>query len=399
MKLQIKKSRYVGKLVVPPSKSYSHRYLIGAMLSNCSSEIKNVTYSDDILATLNCMKTFGCNFKTKENSVLVENNDIFNENPIFHCKESGSTLRFFIPIALTRYKKVTFEGSTKLIERGIEVYQQIFNNQDIKILINDNQIFIEGELKGGEFFIPGNLSSQYISGLLFALPLVKEDSIINLIPPINSRNYIEMTLDVLNKYQINYTFEQDCIKIKGNQKYLSKDFTIEGDYSNASFLDALNYLNNDIKIIGLNTNSLQGDKIYIEYFKKMNEGNCELDISNCIDLAPILMVFASLKNGVILKGTNRLKIKESSRGEAMKEELNKIGVKVDVLDDSIIVHKSSLSFNNVIFSSHNDHRIAMALSIFSSLFDIEIDGYESVNKSYPNYFDDLISLGGKIFYD
>ena len=208
-----------------------------------------------------------------------------------------------------------------------------------------------------------------------------------------------MTLKVLDEYNIKYTRKGLKIYIEGNQKYVGKDVIVEGDYSNAAFLDVLNYLNNDVKVLGLVENSLQGDKKYIEYFNKINNGNTSLSVSNCIDLAPILMAFAAIKDGVTLTGTNRLKIKESDRAKAMQIELAKVGVSVDIFDDFLIVHKCNLRKPTLPFASHNDHRIAMALSILSCMFDIEILDFKAVSKSYPTYFEDLIKLGGKIEYE
>lgn len=399
MKVKIKKSKYQGQIKIPSSKSYSHRYLIAAMLSDSSSEVKNIYYSSDVQATLDCMSSFGCSYLKNQDSISITNERILVDNPVFYCNESGSTLRFLIPISLTKYSKVTFVGTKKLIERGIRIYEELFKEKNIEIRKFDEKIEIEGKLTSGIYNLKGNESSQYVSGLLFSLPLLDGDSVINIIPPINSKNYIDMTLKVLDEYQIDYRFEGNSIYLKGNQKYISHDVEVEGDYSNSSFLDALNYLDNKVEIFGLNKESIQGDKVYLDYFKLINSSHPIIDVSNCIDLAPILMCLGALKNGVTLTKTNRLKIKESSRGEKMKEELTKIGVKVDIYDDYIIVNKSSLVPPKDCFNSHNDHRIVMALSLISSLFDIEIDGAEAINKSYPRYFKDLEKLGGHIIYE
>lgn len=399
MKVIINKSKYKGTVNVPSSKSYSHRYLIAAMLSENSSVVSNIYYSNDVLATLNCMSSFGCDYKKETNSVTVFNNNKIVENPIFDCYESGSTLRFLIPISLTKYDCVTFKGTNKLIERGIDVYEEILSKQNIQIIKNEDSIIIKGKLQAGNFDVNGTSSSQYITGLLFALPLLDGDSVINIIPPFNSRNYVDMTLKVLDEYNIKYTRKGLKIYINGNQKYVAKDIIVEADYSNAAFLDALNYLGNDIKLLGLVEKSLQGDRKYKEYFEKINKGYDSLDIANCIDLAPILMVFAAMKNGVTLNGTNRLKIKESDRAASMQEELAKIGVSVDIFNDFVVVHKCEMHSPIEAFDSHNDHRIAMALSILSSMYDIEISNAQAVSKSYPTYFDELMKLGGKITYE
>lgn len=398
MEVKIYKSNPKGTLYVPPSKSYSHRYLLAAMLANNISEISNIYFSKDILATLNCMSSFGCDYKIKDNSVVINNCNNKIDNPIFDCNESGSTLRFLIPIALSKYEKVIFKGSKKLISRGIEVYEDIFKNQNIQVIKNEDSILIQGKLHSGTFNVDGSISSQFITGLLFALPLLDGDSVINIIPPLNSKDYVEMTLDVLRKYKIDIEVDNLTIKIKGNQKYISSDYFVEGDYSNAAFLDAFNYLNGNVNLLGLNKNSLQGDKVYKKYFELLDSGNVTLDIENCIDLGPVLMAFAAIKHGATLIGTNRLKIKESNRAEAMKIELAKVGIKVDINDNEVIIYKGDIYGQNIVFDSHNDHRIVMALSMLSTMFDITIKDYEAVSKSYPHYFKDLEKLGVKIEY-
>lgn len=399
MEVKIYKSNPKGTLYVPPSKSYSHRYLLAAMLANNSSEISNIYFSNDILATLNCMSSFGCDYKVKDNSVVINNCENKIEDPIFDCNESGSTLRFLIPIALSKYEKVIFKGSKKLISRGIEVYEEIFKNQNIQVIKNEDNILIQGKLQSGTFNVDGSISSQFITGLLFALPLLDGDSIINIIPPLNSKDYVEMTLDVLRKYQIDIEVDNLTIKIKGNQKYIASNYCVEGDYSNAAFLDAFNYLNGSVSLLGLNNDSLQGDKVYKKYFELLDSGNVTLDIENCIDLGPVLMAFAAIKHGATLTGTNRLKIKESDRAEAMKIELAKVGIKVDINNNKVIIYKGDIYGQNIVFDSHNDHRIVMALSMLSTKFDITIKDYQAVSKSYPHYFNDLEKLGVKIEYE
>lgn len=399
MNVTLFKSLLNGSVDAISSKSYTHRYLIASMLSNNKSTISNVSFSNDILATLNCLASFGCDYKINGNNVTINNSNTIVYEPIFDCNESGSTLRFLIPVALTKYNKVIFKGTNRLIDRGISAYEEIFNKQDIKVNKYDNKIIIEGRLKSGEFLVDGNMSSQYITGLLFALPLLDGDSVITFKGKVNSFNYINITLDVLRKYHIDYKLTDKQIFIKGNQSYIANDHYVEGDYSNAAFLKAFNYLNCNITVNNLNPSSYQGDKVFEQYFEILKNENAILDISNCIDLGPILFAFAAIFNGATFKGTNRLKIKESDRATSMAIELAKINVKVDVLDDYVIVHKCEIKELKEPFYSHNDHRIVMALSIFSTLMDIKILDYQAVNKSYPSYFKDLESLGAKIIYE
>lgn len=272
---------------------------------------------------------------------------------------------------------------------------------NIKIDYQEENIHISSshKLKGGKFSLDCSKSSQYLTGLLFALPLLKEKSEIIINSKIESKDYINITLDVLKKSKINIKNENNVFYILPNQKYDLVSSIVEEDYSSLSNLYAFNYLNGDVKFKLTNISSLQGDKIFFDYFEKINDGVPTLDIQNCIDLGPVLITLATLKNGAKFINTKRLKIKESSRGEAIKEELSKIGADIKILDNEIIVNKGNLHKSNQIFSSHNDHRIIMALSLLICLFDIEISNCEAIYKSYPNYFDDLKKLGVNVTYE
>ena len=430
MNVQIKKiNKLHGDLVARPSKSFAHRYLIASALSDDESIISNVDFSNDIVATLNCIHSFGKKHfrEFEKHEVRFSNECAKNFDPTFDCKESGTTLRLFMPIAMQKYEKTNFIGSDRLIERGVDIYEKIFKY--VTFYKDKYNIQTKGTINAGHFELPGNISSQYISGLLYALPLLKDDSEIIITTEIESANYILMTLEVLKNYGIQIETNLNCMgdtsrrgeclqsphmgeclqsprkgelcepvyfKINGIQKYSAHNFSIEGDYSNAAFIDAFNYFGNEINITGLNPNSLQSDIIYKKYFDMLSKDFSEIDISNCIDLGPVLITFAALKNGARFTGTGRLKIKESDRGNVIAEELKKCGADISVLDNEIIVNKKELLSSTTPFNSHNDHRIAMSLSLLSTQFDIEINGAECVSKSYPGYFDDLKMLGATI---
>lgn len=406
MDIQIKKiNKLHGDLVARPSKSFAHRYLIASALSDDESVISNIDFSNDIVATLNCIHSFGKKHfrEFEKHEVRFSNECTKNFDPTFDCKESGTTLRIFLPIALSKYDKATFIGSDRLIERGIDIYENIFKY--VTFYKDKYSISTKGTINAGHFELPGNISSQYISGLLYALPLLDGDSEIVITTNLESANYILMTLEVLKNCGIQIETNLNCMgelhepvyfKITGNQKYSAHNFSIEGDYSNAAFIDAFNYFGNDINLTGLNSNSLQSDRVYKKYFDMLSKDFSEIDISNCIDLGPVLITFAALKNGARFTGTSRLKIKESDRGNAIAEELRKCCADISILENEIIVNKKELHYSTTPFSSHNDHRIAMALSLLSTQFDIEISGSECVSKSYPGYFDDLKSLGATI---
>lgn len=397
MKLKLYKSELKGEVIAPPSKSYAHRYIIASFLAQKECEIENINFSDDILATLHCIKALGGSYFKSDNKIIISDMHKKKEIiPLFDCLDSGSTLRFFIPLALINYEESIFVCSEQLLNRGIDLYKKIFKNQDITIKRREKSFRVKGQLKPGEFEARGDISSQYLTGLLFALPLLDGDSIIKITTPIVSKPYLDMTLDVLKQSGIEFEFKDNEIKIKGNQIYNTSNRVIEGDYSNSAFLEAFNYFSNNIIINGLKSDSLQGDKIYQEYFALLNNKTPTIDIAHCIDLGPILFTFASLKNGAIFTNTNRLKDKESDRIFALEEELKKIGCMFEIKENQVIVLKADLKTPNEEFNTHNDHRIAMALSLLSTQFDIVINQAEVVNKSYPKYFEELKKLGAKI---
>lgn len=401
MRITINKSNACGIIKAQPSKSHSHRLLIACGLSSNDCIISNIVLSEDIKATINCLKTLGKDIEYINDTVYIKNaNSKLAEELVFDCNESGSTLRFFIPIALTLGKKVIFKGTEKLISRGIGVYQEIFDKQGIKYDIFKDKILIEGKLVSDIFKVVGNISSQFISGLLFALPLLDEESKIIITTELESKNYIDMTLDVLKLTNIKVIQEENTFTINGKQTYIGNNFTAEGDYSNASFLDSLNYFaGNNVKIDGLNPNSSQGDLIYQELFAKLDQDYATIDLKNCIDLGPILFAFASLKHGGHFINTKRLAIKESNRILDLKDELEKFGVSVLVLENEVFIDNSSLHAPINHLSGKNDHRIVMALAIMLTIYGGTIDGFEAVKKSYPSFFDDLKSLGVEVLYE
>lgn len=395
MKAIIKNSVLSGKTEAPSSKSMAHRLLICAGLAEGKSEIKNVDFSEDILATLDCLRTMGAEVETKENTVTINGTTPFiSAQREFSARESGSTLRFFIPLLLLSEKEQTFTGYGRLMERPMSVYEEICRQKGMYFSQYDGIIKICGKLSGGRFSVKGDISSQFISGLLFALPFCEEDSVIELVPPVESRSYIYMTVDAMKSFGVNAEWKSETeIYIKGNQQYKSRSLSVEGDYSNAAFLDVLNLFSSSVEVSNLNENSLQGDKIYKEYFKRLNEEAPILDVSDCPDLAPVLMTVAAMKNGATLTGTRRLKIKESDRAEVMKEELSKFGADITVNENSVVIKKAFLYSPEEILLAHNDHRIAMSLSVIASVYAGVIDGAECVKKSYPDFFSQMKKLG------
>lgn len=395
MKAIIEKSIANGTVLAPPSKSYAHRLLICAGLANGTSEIDGIIQSEDMLATLDCLSTLGVLHTLKNDKATIHGSYKIYENQVlrYQCRQSGSTLRFFIPIALLNGGVCEFYGSERLLSRGLDVYFDICKKQNIKYEIYNDKIVFEGKLKPDTFNVRGDISSQFITGLLFALPLLKEDSIINITTKLESAQYIDITIDALKTFGIEIIRNENSFYIKGNQQYKCTNASVEADASNSAFLDAFNYIGGNVCVKGLTQNTYQPDGIYSELFEKIANGTPTIDISNCPDLGPILFALAGVKNGAKFTGTSRLKIKESDRANAMAMELKKLNIALDVYENEVIVHKSEPKRPTEILFSHDDHRIVMACSVILSLFGGEIDGCEAVAKSYPNFFEDIKALG------
>lgn len=402
MKAKITPSKLSGTIKAPPSKSMAHRLLICAGLAKGTSEIDGVAFSEDILATLDCLELMGAKLEKNNDKVVVTGSapDI-REEKLFCCRESGSTLRFFVPILLLSKCTQTLTGYGRLMQRPMTVYDEICKEKGLFFEQNEDKLQICGRLTGGDFTVKGNISSQFISGLLFALPLCENDSTINLIAPVESVDYINMTIDAMKTFGVEVLWKNETtLYVRGNQQYKAQSFTVEGDWSNAAFPEAFNLVGGNVNLMGLKENSLQGDKVYREYFKKLNEGTPTLDVRNCPDLAPILMTVAVLKNGAVLTGTARLKIKESDRAEVMKQELSKFGADITVKEDEVIIKKAQLHAPEAELYGHNDHRVPMSLSVIASVYGGTIDDAGCVKKSYPDFFTQMKKLGLEVeLYD
>lgn len=394
---KFKSCKLSGIIDAPPSKSMAHRYLIGAALSNKKCTLSGIDYSEDILASLDCLKALGADITTDNDVVTITPENFMKaENPCLECRESGSTLRFFIPLALCLGREVSCKGSTRLFERPLDVYEELCKENGFLFKKNKNSITVCGNLTRGHYTIRGDISSQFITGLLFALIYLGNDSSIDIIPPFESRSYINLTISVLKSFGANVAFVDEYRIVIKKSTLHAYSGRIEGDYSNAAFLDAFNCIGSEIEVQNLNADSLQGDKVYKEYFDKISNGTPILDISDCPDLGPVLFALAALKNGAVFTGTDRLKAKESDRGMAIHEELEKLGGGLIFGDNTITVPKQELQYNGIILDGHNDHRIVMAMSVILSKTGGEIAGIEAVKKSYPGFFKDIQRLGAKV---
>lgn len=400
MKVKILPSKTSGEVSAPPSKSFAHRYLIGSVLSRGKCVIKNIADSDDISATLSCIEQLGGSV-TKDGNIVtvIPTNEKQIENAVFDCKESGSTLRFFIPVVLaTGAKNCTFSGSERLLARGIKEYEKLFENSGVKIKSDEKSIEISGTLSAGNYEISGEVSSQYTTGMLFALSVLDGKSTLKITGNAESRAYVDMTIKVLKDFGADISEpEKNFFEINGKGRLSPGEFTVEGDWSNAAFLIALSRLLGTISVSGLNENSVQGDRFSSVAFDALDGENAEIDLKDCPDLAPILFAYAAYKNGGRFINTRRLRVKESDRANVMAEELKKFGANVKVYENSVEIEKTQLKPPIVPLCGHNDHRIVMALSVLAAVFGAEIDGAEAVNKSYPDFFRVIKKAGVNVY--
>lgn len=396
MRVKIEKSTASGEITAPPSKSFSHRLLIAAALAPGVSTVSGISFCDDVVATVNCLRALGVKIETSGDSVTVYGKSPYDFSPdeALYCKESGSTLRFLIPIALISGKETVFTGEKTLMERPMNLYGELFSDCGITYLQKDGKITVKGPLSPGEYKIAANVSSQFISGLLFALSALDGDSVIKLTTAVESRPYIDMTIAALSEFGISIKWEDDyTLVIKESGKFEAKCVSVEGDYSAAAFPYALNLFGSNVKVWGLKENSIQADAVFLKHYDSLIRGIPVIHLSDSPDLGPILFAVAAAKFGGIFHGTKRLRIKESDRCAAMAMELTKFGASVSIYEDTVTVYPKDFHKPNVTLDGHGDHRIVMALSVLLTLVGGEVDGAEAVAKSYPDFFRDLKKLG------
>ncbi|MCH5203408.1 MAG: 3-phosphoshikimate 1-carboxyvinyltransferase [Oscillospiraceae bacterium] len=390
-----------GSVVVPPSKSVAHRMIIAAALAKGKSEISNLSPSVDIKATIGCMKALGAEIEYDGNMAVIEGIKNVPDKAVLDCCESGSTLRFLIPVAAALGVNAEFQGRGKLPERPITPFINEFPNHNVSFdfLGNTNlPCKIQGKLSGGKFEIDGGISSQFITGLLFALPLLSEDSEILLTSPLQSKPYVDITRGVLHDFGCEISESNNGYYVRGSQRFKPFSGAVEGDFSQAAFFYVANALGSAIEICGLNERSLQGDKAIVEICKNAANGNAfEIDCSDIPDLVPIMSVLACFCNGTSrITNAGRLRIKECDRLAAMESCLNKIGGKVKSTADMLEIEGVG-AFKGGEVECFNDHRIAMSMAIAASRCEnpLIIRGAECVAKSYPDFFEVYRELGGE----
>ncbi len=404
-----------GEIKAPPSKSLSHRAIICASLSKGKSVIKNIIYSEDITATINALELIGAKFEKTNDSLTVYGvKKIKTPAQDVDCNESGSTLRFLIPLFSLSDKEVIFTGKKSLISRPQSIYQEIFDNDGNIFTINNNRITIKGSVKARTYTLKGNVSSQFFSGLMFALPLLEEDSTIYIDGLLESKSYIDLTIAILEEYGIKIVELEHGYFIEGNQSYEAYNYTVEGDYSQASFFLVGGAISGLVNVTDLLHDSKQGDIAIIEFLKQMKSKviymengyitdfsemyGTTIDLADCPDLGPIITLLACLSEGKSrIINISRLRLKESDRVKSTVSTLKALGANIkSTKNEIVVIGKSSLS-GGVTVDSFNDHRIAMMVSIAALKCEKEVilTNVNAVSKSYPNFLKDYKSLGGK----
>lgn len=406
-----------GTVSMPPSKSAAHRAIICAALAGGISSIRPIALSNDIRATIDAMRQLGAVMTLEGDTLTVDGSHVFSRQAVtLDCGESGSTLRFLIPIAAAGGLDARFIGHGKLPERPIGVFTECLPQHGVRC---DTQgglpLHISGTLQSGTYAVAGHISSQFITGLLLALPLLDGDSEIVLTSPAQSVGYIDMTIAVLRDFGVTVEPTANGWHIPGGQHYQARSYTVEGDWSQAAFFMTAAALNGCITIDNLDTRSTQGDKACMDLYARFGadirtdaQGHITIrhrhlhgitiDATDIPDMVPALAVTAALCEGTtVITGAARLRIKECDRLAAMRDGLSRLGADIQETPDGLVIHGVS-TLHGGTAEGYNDHRIVMSLAMASVCCtdNIILTDRESINKSYPTFFDDMQQLGGKV---
>lgn len=408
-------------VAVPPSKSMAHRLLICAALAEGTSAIANLAHSADIDATAAAIRLLGAETEWAGESARVRGctpGCFCPEEPV-DCGESGSTLRFLIPVFSLLGGPVAFAGAHRLFERPLGPYEILYQNRGLLFERRDNGLLVEGPLKSGEYSLPGYVSSQFISGLLFALPLLKGDSTITIQPPFESWGYVTLTRRAQERFGITSAWSGPLtLMVPGGQHYQPAEVRVEGDWSQGSAYVVLAAALGGFAIEGLDPETPQGDRVVLDIVRRCgarttySDGRLdilppkhglsapgEVDLANCPDLGPVLFALAALCRGATrFVNAGRLRIKESDRIAAMEAELARMGVDIRSTRDTVTVEGGRPITPDATVSSHNDHRVVMATAVLALCAGVPltIEGAEAVDKSWPTFFDDLAALGAQV---
>lgn len=422
MDVVVKRARAVaGRIAAPPSKSMAHRAVLCAALAKGTSHLHHLAFSKDISATLGAAGRLCARVTTGENDAVVEGLGRFLpvDAPV-DCCESGSTLRFLIPLASLTRQEVTFTGRGRLMERPQSVYKTLYQQQGLRFEQGADRLTVEGALTPGEYELAGNVSSQFISGLLFATPLMEAPSTIEVRAPFESRSYVDLTTDAMQKFGVKVSVRarkdgSATYKVAAPQHYAAADMDVEGDYSQAAFLAVLGSTVGGITITGLPSGSHQGDRVILDILKQCGakferSGShvtfhrsllkaVEIDLADCPDLGPVLIALGCFCSGTtIIRNAGRLRIKECDRIAAMQEELAKMGGTVKADGDTLTIEGCALHKPTAPLNGHNDHRIVMAMAVaaLAAGQPAVIEGANAVNKSWPDFFEVIKGLGAHV---
>lgn len=420
MNVIIHKPLSEGTLEVVPSKSITHRALIAAALAEGKSLIRRPLESEDTEATIDMLRALGIVINKTPEGIEVDSKGIQKPSRILFANESGSSLRFLVPVALLSEGEITFDGKSGLKKRPISEYLKVFDQMGVKYQQFDENLplKISGKMVPGEYKILGNISSQFVTGLLYALPLLNGDSKLLLETPLESKDYVDMTISIQHQFGVEIEEIENGYFIRGNQKYCKKTFDVSGDFSQAAFHIIAGILGANLRLSKLEKNTHQADEKVLEIVKMMgatinydngsikpipsNTYGRTIDLSQSPDIGPIMAVLCALSDGTShIINASRLRIKESDRITAIATELNKMGAKISETKDGMIIEGVKNLKSNMNLYSWNDHRIVMALAIAAIKTDgpIRIIGAEAINKSYPTFFEDYVKLKGEISYE
>ncbi len=421
MNVSIFPKKLKGNVNIPPSKSLSHRAIIAACLAEGESILSNVMFSKDVLATISGMEALGARVSIVGNTLRIQGSKVLRKESEIHANESGSTLRFLIPIALVNPEPICFYGKNNLVNRPLDSYFTLFEAYNISYHHPKEAylpLSIKGSLQPGTYEVKGNISSQFITGLLFALPLLDGNSKIIVTTPLESKGYVDLTLDILKKFGIQITHKNyEEFYILGNQSYKPYSYKIEGDYSQTAFFLTAGAMGAELKLLGMSSCSYQGDKKILKdmeafgakpiftdmelYCSPTKTNGATIDFSQSPDLGPALTVLASVSEGEShFINAGRLRIKECDRITCMKDELTKLGAQIEETEDTMYIRGVSMLRGGIV-DSHNDHRVAMALAMATLKMTepLTILNAECVSKSYPEFWEIFESIGGNIKYE
>lgn len=404
-----------GTIKAPSSKSHLHRLLICSAFADEVTKILYHGLCDDIKRTVEALEALSAKIEIQNKYILITPIKKIPKSVNIFCGESGSTLRFLLPLCAVLGINANFNGSGRLPERPINTILELLKKNGVYSSNDFLPLTLSGKLNAAEFKIDGSISSQFVTGLLFSLPLLPKDSKIEILPPINSKPYIDLTISVLSEFGIEINFVNNIIHIKGNQKYKSpKKISADGDFSSAAFFLTGGAISGDVTVSGLNLNSKQGDKKIIEILSEMGTEieigkdfvrtkksilkGIEINAKHIPDLVPILSIAGAFtKTGITsFINTSRLRTKESDRIKSSTTMLESVGGITAETDDGFIVFPNeNISHGEI--QGFNDHRIVMSAFILGTAAEenISVSDIFSVNKSYPHFFEDFKAIGGK----